>query len=158
VKSAEIVPDNELLNRFVSMQKAGEFPPLDLVRPLQAKGMMGHPLSPLNFELSSSGLTFAMTTELAQTMSRSSPPSAEKQEQPAGIFIPLSSIASLEVMDVGDLMGEAFLTTDNHLLSNFSRKTPLGTKFEFYAEPRVMLALVRWIEEGKAQKGSPNPS
>lgn len=153
VKTEENIPDTELIARFVGLQKAGAFPPLDLSSPIQVAGMEGYPTSPMTLEVSSRGLTITLaqrTLKLSKT--KPSPATHGESQQPSPVFIPLEQIIGLQILDAGNFLGNEFMTPDSQLELKFSQKTALGKNFSFYLKQHAVLTLVRWMEQEKTAK------
>jgi hypothetical protein len=150
VKTFETVPNKKLAERFVSLQKQGVFPPLDLSQPLQVAARNTNPSLAWNIELSLVGLTFRHPSDQRQRTAQPLTPSFRQQLRDQSseseiIFVPAAQVTSVAVEEKP--MGEAFSNSDSCLQLTFSRKTTLGKTFEFSAEPRAALTLVRWLEQ-----------
>ena len=150
MKTEDAVPDKHLVSRFVSMQKSGAFPPLDLSGPLQLVAMT-YSLEPFNLVASANELAFNFPSALVYKRHSTTP----KGVRPAQVVnISIAQISGLEAVERGDYFSGTPWSRSDPLLElrlSFSQTTALGKEYEFYAEPRTVLTLVRWMESGKTR-------
>lgn len=144
VKTFETIPDKELINRLASMQKAGVFPLLNLSKPVRVDCMVGYPLKPWSFELSSAGLTVE-TPIPATYVPRSG-------REPGLFFVPSSQVVDMAASDAGSFIGQEFMTTNESIYLLFSEKTSIGKGFGFYVKQGDVLTLVRWLGQTKGAR------
>lgn len=141
MRSFEIIEDKELLKRLSSLQGELKLPPPDFSKPVGLVcSWWALPDRQMGVELTDAGVTLDFSSkEWAQS----------KRRWPETVFVPAEQVSGLDALDVGSVVGGEFSTPKSKLAFKFSKKTAVGKYFEFYAEPRDVLALASWYEQVK---------
>ena len=136
LKSYEIIPDKELLARFVAMRHEARFPTLDFLQPIRLEVNPELPwLAPAEIRLSAH--------DLEVTVDRQGSKITERIVRK----ITVTHLRGIKVRGIDYTTDPAGIPLELLL----AEKTVFGKKISFSAKPEDALTLVRWMEQAKGR-------